>query len=151
MAELVSLDTSVLVKLFIDEDGSEAAERLFAAHVAANDPIVAPSWAWAEAGSVLARHAHQRSLDPAAARSLWDTFLDLPLTYIDGRDVRERTWEIARAFGLPSMYDAAFMAVVEVAAGPAERTFWTADRELVRLLGTRRPSYVRELSELTAP
>jgi len=55
VAELLTLDSSVIVKLFIREDGSDAAARLVAEHVEANDPIVAPSWAWAEVGTTLAR------------------------------------------------------------------------------------------------
>jgi len=146
VAELVTLDSSVLVKLFIHEDGSDAAARLVADRVEANDPIVAPSWAWAEVGSTLARRL--RALAERDADALWHGFLDLPIVYVDDHAIRDRAWEIARAFDMPTLYDAAFMAVTELAAGPAARTFWTADGELVRRLGPRRPSYVRELSEL---
>ena len=146
MAELVTLDSSVLVKLFIREDGSDAAARLVADRVEANDPIVAPSWAWAEVGSTLARRLC--ALAERDADALWHGFLDLPIVYVDDHAIRDRAWEIARAFDMPTLYDAAFMAVTELAAGPAARTFWTADGELVRRLGPRRPSYVRELSEL---
>ena len=149
MAELVTLDSSVLVKLFIHEDGSDAAARLVADRVEANDPIVAPSWAWAEVGSTLARRL--RTLAERDADALWHGFLDLPIVYLDDHTIRDRAWEIARAFDMPTLYDAAFMAVTELAAGPAARTFWTADEELVRRLGSRRPSYVRELSELDRP
>jgi predicted nucleic acid-binding protein len=149
VAELVTLDSSVLVKLFIHEDGSDAAARLVADRVEANDPIVAPSWAWAEVGSTLARRL--RALAESDADALWHGFLDLPIVYVDDHAIRDRAWEIARAFDMPTLYDAAFMAVTELAAGPAARTFWTADGELVRRLGPRRPSYVRELSELDRP
>lgn len=146
MAELVTLDSSVLVKLFIREEGSDAAARLVTDRVEANDPIVAPSWAWAEVGSALARRLG--ALAKRDADALWHGFLDLPIVYVDDHAIRDRAWEIARAFDMPTLYDAAFMAVTELAAGPAARTFWTADGELVRRLGPRRPSYVRELSEL---
>lgn len=149
MAELVTLDSSVLVKLFVREDGSDAAARLVGDRVEANDPIVAPSWAWAEVGSTLARRL--RALAERDADALWHGFLELPIVYVDDHAIRDRAWEIARAFDMPTLYDAAFMAVTELAAGPAARTFWTADEELVRRLGPRRPSYVRELSELDRP
>ncbi|WP_243113653.1 hypothetical protein [Desulfofundulus salinus] len=45
----------------------------------------------------------------------------------------DRAWKISRYFDLPTLYDAAFMAVAEVVA---ERTreeceYWTADEKLV--------------------
>lgn len=148
MAELVTLDSSVLVKLFIREDGSDAAARLVADHVEANDPIVAPSWAWAEVGSTLARRLRAAGVAERDANALWHEFLDLPIVYVDDHAIRDRAWEIARTLDMPTLYDAAFMAVTELAAGPAARTFWTADGELVRRLGRARPPYLRELSEL---
>jgi predicted nucleic acid-binding protein len=149
VAELVTLDSSVLVKLFIREEGSDAAARLVADRVEANDPIVAPSWAWAEVGSALARRLRAPAVAARDANALWHGFLGLPIVYVDDRAIRDRAWEIARAFDMPTLYDAAFMAVTELAPGPADRTFWTADAELVRVLGRRRPSYLRELSELS--
>lgn len=148
MAELVTLDSSILVKLFILEEGSEAAARLVSDRVAANDTIVAPSWAWAEVGNALARRARPPMVTRRDADALWHEFLDMPITYLDDVGIRERTWQIARELDLPALYDAAFMAVTELAPGPAERTFWTADSAFIRQLGPKRPSYVRELSEL---
>lgn len=147
MAELVVFDSSVLVKLFILEEGSDAAATIFAGHVEANDTVVAPSWAWAEVGSILTRRLRQPAVAKRDASEAWHRLLDLPIDYVDDRAVRERAWELARAFDLPTLYDAAFMAVTEVARGPAQRSFWTADADLVRRLGQRRPSYVRQLSD----
>lgn len=148
MAELVTFDSSVLVKLFIREQDSETATRLVTERVEANDTIVAPSWAWAEVGSTLARLLRGPAVSERDAGARWRDFLELPIVYLDDAMIRDRSWEIARGFDLPTLYDAAFMAVTEVAPGPAERTLWTADAALVRRLGPRRPSYVRELSEL---
>jgi len=148
VAELLTLDSSVIVKLFIREDGSDAAARLVADHVEANDPIVAPSWAWAEVGTTLARRLRASAVAERDANAFWHGFLDLPIVYVDDYAIRDRAWEIARAFDMPTLYDAAFMAVTELAAGPAARTFWTADAALIRSLGRRRPPYVRELREL---
>jgi predicted nucleic acid-binding protein len=148
VAELVTFDSSVLVKLFIRERDSDTAARLVTEHVEANDTIVAPSWAWAEVGSTLARRLRAPAVSERDARARWRDFLDLPIAYLDDVMIRDRSWEIARAFDLPTLYDAAFMAVTELAPGPVERTLWTADAALVRLLGRKRPSYVRELSEL---
>jgi predicted nucleic acid-binding protein len=148
MSRLVTLDSSVLVKLVIDEEGSELAERLVHAQLDANDPIVAPGWAWAEVGSALRRHVRRAAIPAERATDLWRLFLEVPVMYLDEPAIRERTWSIAVEYGLPTLYDATFLAVTELAAGPAERSFWTADAELVRRLGRRRPTYVHLLSEL---
>lgn len=147
MAELVAFDSSVLVKLFIQEHDSAAAARLVAEHVEANDTIVAPSWAWAEVGSTLVRRLGEPVAEPDA-RARWHDFLEIPIAYLDSASIRDRSWEIARAFQLPTLYDAAFMAVTELAPGPVQRTLWTADAAFVRRLGPRRPSYMRELREV---
>lgn len=138
------------MKLFIVEEGSESAARLVSDRVAANDTIVAPSWAWAEVGNTLARRARPPIVTRRDADALWREFVDMPITYLDDVGIRERTWQIARDLDLPATYDAAFMAVTELAPGPATRTLWTADEAFVRRLGRRRPSYVRRLSELEA-
>lgn len=148
VAELVVFDSSVLLKLFILEEDSDTAAQLVTQHLEAHDHVVAPSWAWAEVGSTLARRLRARATPEPEAMTSWRRFLELPIDYLDDRAIRERTWEIARAFDLPTLYDAAFMAVTEVAPGPPERSFWTADEDLVRRLGRRRPAYVRLLSEL---
>jgi len=148
MSELLTLDASVLVKLLVREDQSDLARQLFRSHLEANDEIVAPSWAWAEVGSTLLKKARQGTVPAPELEELWQRFTLLPLTYVDDPPIRERAWAIATDYGLPTLYDAAFLAVTELAPGPLQRTFWTADADLIRTLRPRRPSYVRELREL---
>lgn len=150
MSELVTLDASVLVKLLVKEDDSDLAGELLVSHLEAKDEIVVPCWAWAEVGSSFLKKARQGVVPASQLEELWQRFALLPLTYyVDDPPIRERAWAIANAYGLPTLYDAAFLAVTELAPGPVQRTFWTADAELVRMLGSRRPSYVRELRELS--
>jgi len=95
----------------------------------------------------LRKKVRQGLLQSEQAEELWERFLALPIDFVDTPDLRIRAWEIAERFGLSTLYDAAFLACVEVspAAESAVGEFWTADRELVRQLGDRKPPYVQQL------
>lgn len=150
MAEaVVCFDTGVWVKSLVAEEPleqSEAAARLVLRALAA-DRIVAPSFAWAEIGSVLRKKVRQGFLAADHAEELWARFNSLPIEFTETPAMRAVAWEIAERYALPTLYDAAFLACMEIVAAEHGTTgvFWTADRELLRALGTRRPPYVRAL------
>lgn len=152
MAEgIVCLDTGVWVKSLVVEEPlehSEAAARLVVRALAA-DRLVAPSFAWAEIGSVLRKKVRQGRLVPDQAGELWSRYISLPIEFTETPAMRATAWEIAARYALPTLYDAAFLACLEirVAEGGAEGVFWTTDHELLRALGTRRPPYVRVLGQ----
>ena len=156
MAEAaVCFDTGVWVKSLVAEEPleqSEAAARLVLRALAA-DHIVAPSFAWAEIGSVLRKKVRQGALAADQADELWSRFNSLPIEFTETADLRAAAWEIAGRYALPTLYDAAFLACMEVMAAQQGTTgiFWTADRELLRALGTRRPPYVRVLGRDAEP
>jgi predicted nucleic acid-binding protein len=142
------LDTGVWVKFLVVEE--PIVESQTATHLVNRGlrgaRLVAPSFAWAEVGSVLRKKARQGHLSGVQAGRLWAAFCDLPIEYLNEESLQRRAWEVAERYSLATLYDAAFMACTEL-AGDAGTTseFWTADRELVRTLGGQRPSYVREL------
>lgn len=142
----VCLDTSVLVKLVYAEAGSDAAKKLVRDAIGRESSIVAPAFAWAEVGSVLRKHVRARRLSSAEANGLWTHFLEIPIDFIDGDDLRMRAWRIAVDHDLATVYDAAFVACAEllIDAGVATE-FWTADREFIGQLGRRRGAYIHEL------
>lgn len=147
MAEpAVCLDTSVWIKALTGEEPealSDAAAALLEA-ACTDRLVVAPAFLWVEVGSVLRKKLRLGLLTAEEAAATWDAFRALPVTYRDGPDVRARAWELAAAYDLSTLYDAAFLACAEAeAGGPA--TFWTADERLVSQLGDRRPAYVRLL------
>jgi len=108
---------------------------------------VAPEWQWAEIGSVLRKKVRRSLLTADEAQGVWDDFLRLPIEAVGGRALASRAWDVARLFDLPTLYDAAMLACVDVASAPdgTAREFWTADAELVRRLGSDRPASVRVL------
>jgi len=128
------LDSSVLVKLLVLESGSEAAAALVTPDV----DLVAPAFAWAEVGSVLRKKVRTGDLSRQHADRAWQDFLSLDLRFLQRPALMQRAWELAEALGLPTVYDAAFLAAAEQAPG-GPCPFWTADETLLRVLRDRHP------------
>ena len=149
MTEVLCLDANVLVKLLVLEYPPElnAAARRLLDQVDAGAVLVAPAFAWAEVGSALRKKARTGELTETRTREHWDAFLSYGIEYLDSPEIRLRAWEIAADYGLPTLYDAAFLACTELAPveEPGSREFWTADGTLLQQLGDRRPSYVHRL------
>lgn len=148
---VLCLDSSVLVKFLVPEmplAQDEEARRLVLRGITAGR-LVAPTCAWLEVGSVLRKKVRQGILASDLATVLWERFGLLAIDYLDFPELRARSYQLAESFGLATLYDAAFLACTELAPvdEPADREFWTADVELVRMLGDRRPEYVHLLGE----
>lgn len=148
---IVCLDTSVLIKALTDEappSESLAARRLLRDAVAGSR-LVAPAFAWTEAGSILRKKLRRGELDWEAAVTAWRDFSDLPIEYLEEPAIREEAWNIAQELGLPTLYDAAFIACAIVTAqkDPGSCEFWTADRALIVRAANSRLDFVRDLAQ----
>jgi predicted nucleic acid-binding protein len=143
----------VWIKFMVEEapaDLSDAAADLVRRALAAAR-LIAPAFAWAEIGSVLRKKVRQGLLHREQAETLWASLAQLPIEFVDTPALRGRTWLLAAQYGLPTLYDAAFLACVETAPLSPSTVceFWTADQELLRALGSNRPAYVRQLGRAT--
>lgn len=134
MPDGVCLDSSVLVKLLTPESLSGAAAAL----VSPGTEVFAPAFAWAEVGSALIWKVRSGRLSVAEADAAWDAFLRLRVVFMQDDNVARRAWEMARALELPTLYDAAFFAVAELAPG-GPHPFYTADARLIEALAGRHP------------
>ena len=65
------LDTNVVIKHLVPEEGSDQATQLVRTLVTGNVTLVSPSWAWAEVGSVLRKKMASRLLRQAEADEAW--------------------------------------------------------------------------------
>lgn len=148
MNDFVCLDTSVLVKFFIEEEDSGTATALMQAIIEKDQTIVLPAFAWAEFGTVLRQRQRKQALSDGEAGAVWQKFTGFPgIEYVAGGDVIERAWKLAQDLNLPTLYDASFLAVAEIAAEQSGETvdFWTADKKLLNLASGRK-NYLRLLS-----
>ena len=136
MNEYICLDTSVWIKYLTWEEGSEAAQRLLDDIREHHQTIVLPDFAWAEVASVLRRKVRAGWVTKDEAEIIWESFRQLGMTYIHGDELMETAWRISREEDLPTVYDAAFLAVAELYSGKEEICeFWTADEKLAKMSG----------------
>ncbi|GJD16640.1 hypothetical protein RIVM261_015960 [Rivularia sp. IAM M-261] len=143
MTKVLCIDTSVWIPYLVPEQYQAQAKILMDEALSQNIRIVAPTFAWAEVGSVLRKKTRAGSIIIQEAQEIFEDFCELPIDYIETEAIRVRAWQIAADYGLPTLYDAVFLACAE--SFSAE--FWTADIAMIRQLAPR-PSYVRELTEI---
>lgn len=134
------------------EEGSDAAAELME-NIAANESsVILPGFTWAEIGSVLRQKAMRKEITVEEAEESWRIFRRLRnINYVDGEEVMDDAWRISTAERLPTLYDAAYLAVAEVVAKQSNEAceFWTADKrfvnslsvkkQFVKLLGSQQP------------
>jgi predicted nucleic acid-binding protein len=145
--EVYCLDTSVLVKLLVPEEGSSEATQLLRRITGRGCRVVAPAFSWTEVGTVLRKKLRAGLLSQLEAEEAWTHFMALSIDYVDDERVRQATWKICTRLALPTMYDAAFLAVCQTTMEDSQNhvEFWTADGELLASLGQPAPGYVNLL------
>ncbi len=142
------LDTSVVVKYLTPDEQEETATRLVVTALTEDVRLVAPPLAWAEVGSVLRKKLRTGLLTADEAQFLFAQYRRLPIHEVIDTRLADRAWDLAHRFNLPTLYDAAFLAAVELVPA-AERAFWTADRQLLAQVQEKLP-YIRSLSDFQA-
>ncbi|OPY63670.1 MAG: tRNA(fMet)-specific endonuclease VapC [Pelotomaculum sp. PtaU1.Bin065] len=142
MSSYICLDTSVFVKVLVEEENSDKATTLIEKIIQSGQLIVMPPFAWAEVGTVLRKKRRRNELAAQEADDLWLEFRQFPgIEYLADDDViMDRAWKISRYFDMPTLYDATYLAVAEIVE---ERTkevceFWTADERLFNALNGKK-------------
>lgn len=123
------IDTSVLIKLFVDEEGSREA----AASINPTDELFAPDLIWAEAGNVLWKYVRRGDLSAADAEAIVADMLQMPIDSADSRELVGLALAIARETGR-TVYDALYLAL----AIERNACFLTADEKFVNALANTR-------------
>lgn len=143
------LDTSVVIKVLVEEDPVELNTAAVALMVRAltTSHLIAPAFAWAEVGSTLRRHVRRGIIVQREAEIQWGRFSRLPIEYVDFPRLRDRAWALAERYRLPNLYDASFLACTETFPSPEGtiQEFWTADEKLLCALSDDPPPFVRRL------
>ncbi|NPV69248.1 MAG: type II toxin-antitoxin system VapC family toxin [Firmicutes bacterium] len=139
------LDASVIVKVLTREEHSEAATRLLEDAIEQERPIVLPDFALLEVGSVLRQKTHRELITVEQADKAWHWFRRLQIIgYMGSQRYADKAWDTSRQLRLPTLYDAAYLAVAETAAEEAGAVceFWTADEKLFNQVSAQK-SYAR--------
>lgn len=135
------------MKALVPEEGSTEALNLLREAVSSGSQLVAPAFAWAEVGTVLLKKMKAGLITETEASTAWDRFASLSIDYLQDVTILQVAWDVSLRYQLPTMYDAAFLAVCDRAAEESRGSleFWTADIQLVRDLGSSPPPYMKLL------
>jgi len=142
VTEALCIDTSVMMKYLCPDEQTPAAISLITDALIQQTRLVAPGFAWAEIGSVLRKKVRLKLLTAAESTQLYTAYLSLPIEYIDAEALRLHAWELAEQYGMPTLYDAVFLAC----AFTESANFWTADDAMLNLFSSR-PSYIYRLGD----
>ena len=123
MSSQACVDSNVVLKLAVIEDGSDHARKLWRRWRAEGVEKVAPALLWYELTSTMRNRVHRNSIDPDEATILLDTLLNLPIFVISSSRLHRAGWEIATRLNRPNAYDSHYLAVAEELDCP----MWTAD------------------------
>ena len=131
VAELgVVVDASVVLKLLLPEDGSDAVHGLWREWVERDTEITAPFLLAYEIVSVLRNKVFRRELGPEAGDAAIAAFLSQEVSLLHPHGIEEAAWTLARRWNLPAAYDAAYLALAEATGCE----LWTADRRFAASL-----------------
>lgn len=150
MSRYICIDSSVLIKIFIKEEDSCRAKVLLKKVVEDNQIILLPAFAWAEVGTIIRKKARAGIITTREADEMWFGFRQLPgIKYLEDELVAHQAWKISRSFDLPTLYDAAFLAVAETITLKTGDVceFWTADEKLINSLNGKK-GYVNFLNDI---
>jgi len=124
------VDASVLVKVFLPEDGSDDATDLIHGADGSETMRAAPDLAYLQCANIFWKHARRGQLSPDDARASLRDLLALPLRIWPHDDIAEPALDLAISLGITA-YDASYLALSRLLDVPLV----TADSALVRKLG----------------
>ncbi len=74
MGSYICIDSSVLIKLLVNEEDSDKAASLMEMAVNNGMTVALPGFAWAEVGTVLKKKVAKRLIIPEQAEIAWESF-----------------------------------------------------------------------------
>jgi predicted nucleic acid-binding protein len=125
----VCIDVSVLIKLVVEEAGSDLVDRRWEEWIVRGVQVAATTLIRYEVAEVLREKARRGQLSQALARSALAAALNMEgIELVDSADLHLCAWDLVGKLGLRSYYDAAYLALAEI----RNCELWTANRRLYR-------------------
>ena len=102
--------------------------------------MVAPALFHVEVVSTIRKRVYLKLVPPNEGEEAFFIYLDMPVKIIDGPEITQTAWDLAKEYNLPVCYDMFYLAVAEL----MQCTFWTNDKKLVNSLNgkNRRVKYL---------
>ncbi len=125
----VVIDASFLLKIFLPENKSEKADKIWKDWINKSVEVVAPTLVIFEVSSVLRNKVYRKVLEKDDAVEIVEQIrrLDLTLLYTD--DILDIAWEIGSQLKMPGLYDCFYIALAKF----LNISLWTADKKLYGL------------------
>jgi predicted nucleic acid-binding protein len=140
MSRSVVIDSSVVVKLFVEEDLSERAHEILARLVTNEFPdsleAYAPDLMWVECANVLWKYVSFHSYGRDSAEADLHNLFQLAITPVANSEALVKdAVNLANSYNV-AIYDALYLALAQHLNG----VFLTADQKLVARVGERLPA-----------
>jgi len=126
MISQIVIDSGVLVASVVEETYSKQADTLLTWIEAQNLIIVAPTLLRYEVVATLRKLTHRGTIKADDGINLIREALDTPIQWVLDEALLERAYLLATEHGLPTAYDAQYLAVAERLGCD----FWTFDKRL---------------------
>jgi len=119
------LDTSLIVKVLINEPGSETVEALFRRWFEEDHRLITPQFTLCEIYSVLRKKNFQKSITEAEADCALRDYELLGIELLPDMPLLKRAFWWAKKLNLPVIYDSLVLAAAE----KEEAVLWTCDKK----------------------
>jgi predicted nucleic acid-binding protein len=136
------VDANVVVWSLVPSPLSAQADQFFEDATVRQLTLVAPALLSFEVSSVLRRLVYLRALTPDEGEEAFAIFQRMPIRLSQRRAIVPLAWQLAKEFGRPRTYDAAYLAVAQLYGCE----LWTADEKLFNAVSRRLP-WVRWLGD----
>jgi predicted nucleic acid-binding protein len=120
------IDANVLVKAVTEETLSEKATALMSDALTMEICLIAPHFFDAETNGAVRKKVYSGEITTEIGDLAFEKLKQFPVQVLSTSHLLDRSWEIAKQFGLRWLYDAFYVALAEERAC----TLWTADMEL---------------------
>jgi len=120
------IDANVLVKAVTEETLSEKATALMSDSLTMEIRLIAPHFFDAETNGAVRKKVYSGEITTEIGDLAFEKLKQFPVQVLSTSHLLDRSWEIAKQFGLRWLYDAFYVALAEEKAC----TLWTADMEL---------------------
>lgn len=137
---LIVIDASLVLRLLIDEPGSEEAQALWESWKTQRAIVSAPTSLIYEVANGLHQAFRQNVLTERELTAALQAFVHFPVRYHDPLGLVPRAVELSRELGLQATYDSFYIALAESLQGE----FWTGDQKLYNHVHERIP-FVKSL------
>ena len=140
----ICIDANVVVKWYTAEDFRDKAMALADECFDQGIEMIAPEVFFAEVSSAIRRKVHRKLLLPAEGLLAVGVLSRTEIIPYSLKDLYKGAWRIAETYGLPTLYDAYYLALSEQRGCD----FWTADERLVNSVSGL--SYIKHIRDFTA-